>query len=82
VNGQDTTSCSTRETKELLQKHFHSQEGLKVVVTRPFSGSDDPNAGAPSGEIVERYKKLSSSLSLRLESQNVEVEHWRQECSR
>ena len=82
MNGQDTTASSTRETRDLLQHHFSSQEGIKLVVTRPLERSDDPDGGTASSEMAERYKKLSSTLSIRLESQNVEVEHWRQECNR
>ncbi len=79
MNGHDTTTISTRDTRELLQKHCNSQEGLRVVVTRPFTDEDDPDGGASS---TEMYKKLSSSLNVRLESQSAEVEHWRQECNR
>ncbi len=79
VKGHDTTTSSTRDTRELLQKHFNSQEGLRVVVTCPFIDEDDLDGGASSAEM---YKKLSSSLNVRLESQNAEVEHWRHECNR
>ncbi len=77
MNGHDTTTSSTRDTRELLQKHFNSQEGLRVVVTRPCTDKDDPDGGASA----EMYKKLLS-LNVRFESQNAEVEHWRQECNR
>ncbi len=56
MNGHDTTTISTRDTRELLQKHCNSQEGLRVVVTRPFTDEDDPDGGASS---TEMYKKLS-----------------------
>lgn len=81
INDIDVTSMSPREVKDLLQRHYKEEEGVKIVVARPVSSEDTDNEGATEN-VLERYKKLSSSLSVRLESQNVEVEHWRQECNR
>ena len=82
MNDLDVTTKSAREMGELLQRHFLSPEGLKLVVTRlliPDEGEDDTPMTAT---MVEKYKNLSSTLSVRLESQNVEMDHWRQEYSR
>ena len=74
------TTFSPRETTELLQHHYH-QGGIKIAVARllsPEGGLRDE--GEEQAEVIERYKKLNSSLSVRLDSQNAEAEHWRQEC--
>ena len=66
---------------ELLQQHYQEAEGLKLVLARLLDpslveGEDE------RGTVIDRYKKLSSSLSLRLDTQNAETDHWRQECNR
>lgn len=77
----DVTTLSPREVGETLQRHYLEPEGLKIVVTRLLNPTvleeNDDSAG-----VIERYKKLNSNLSVRLDTQNAEVEHWRQECNR
>lgn len=71
---------SPREVNNLLQRHYQDTGGLKVVIVRLMNSEqmkEDSSAG-----VIERYKKLNSSLSVRLDSQNAEVDHWRQECNR
>lgn len=74
------TTKSPRETSKLLQHHYCSSGGLRIVVARILEDEDKKEDS--SANIIERYHKLNSSLSVRLESQNAEVEHWRQECNR
>lgn len=81
INDLDVTNSSQRETNELLQRYYHQEpEGLKIAVARLLNselmGEDVPT------NMIERYKMLNSSLSVRIDSQNAEVEHWRQECNR
>ena len=79
INDTDVTTFSPRETTELLQKHYQ-QGGVKIAVARLLSDAADTEDGQE--HVLERYKKLNSSLSVRLDSQNAETEHWRQECNR
>ncbi len=81
INDFDVTTLSPREIKELLHRHYDEEEGVKIVVARPVSTEDTDNEGNMD-TVIERYKKLNSSLSVQLESQNAEVDHWRQECNR
>lgn len=81
INDIDVTTLSPRELNELLHRHYGEAEGVKIVVARLFS-SDDTDNGEGVDNVIDRYKKLNSSLSIRLESQNAEVDHWRQECNR
>lgn len=71
---------SPREVNDLLQRHYQDTGGLKVVIVRLMNSEqmrEDSSAG-----VIDRYRKLNSSLSVRLDSQNTEVDHWRQECNR
>lgn len=80
VNGLNMTTKSPREVGETLQHHYLEPGGLKIVVARLLNPT--VMEGEDSSGVIERYKKLNSSLSVRLDSQNAEVEHWRQECNR
>lgn len=82
MNDSDATSKSTYQMGELLQRHFLSPEGLKLVVTRPLGPEDDKDDTSMTANMMERYRNLSSTLSVRLETQNAELDHWRQECNR
>ena len=81
INETDVTTASPRETSELLQRHYREQGGARIVVARLLSVEGDEE-GHSLADVIERYKKLNSTLNMRLDSQNAEVDHWRQECNR
>lgn len=53
-----------------------------MAVARLSSSELSDGEGEGQEEVIERYRKLNSSLSVRLDTQNAEVEHWRLECNR
>lgn len=63
---------------------------MKMVVARPLdSVSPDSVTSVPSGNgspstaaSIEQYQKFNTSLNAKLEFQNAEVDHWKQECER
>jgi hypothetical protein len=76
------TPLSPREIGKTLQHHYLEPGGLKIVVARLLNPALLEKMGDDSADVIERYKKLNSSLNVRLDSQNAEVDHWRQECNR
>ena len=81
INDVDVTALPPREIDERLRRHYSEPEGIRIVVARPV-GSEETDNEEGAEYMIERYKQLSSSLSVRLEAQNAEVDHWRQECNR
>ena len=94
INGRDVRSNTWREVGEFL----HTCNGtVKMVVSRylpaeentsmdlpdyPNTSEDGQVGGSPNGMVIARFKRLSTSLSMQLDSQSAETDHWREECER
>ena len=84
INGTNVASKTHRETNKLLQHHHQEGIAMKIVVARPLESDFAlSNDGSPSTAVtVEQYQKWNASLKAKLEFQNAEADHWKQECER
>ena len=69
MNDYNVVHKSSLELEELLQQSILAPEGLKLVVARLLKPAESSDSE-------------SVTLSVSLDSQDLEVEHWKQKCSR